>query len=98
MAPIMEAIAALQQEIRAIQLKPGPPGPAGPPGKDGKDGDVAALLWEIEQLKGTIKRLEDSTATKHEAALLRGEVERLRQFINNLSGSIRIRVEPTAKP
>lgn len=36
--PLMTRIAALETQLAAVQLVPGPPGPAGPPGADGPPG------------------------------------------------------------
>ena len=78
LAPVLEALAALSKEIKAVRdrpLLPGPqgePGPAGkdgPPGPPGKDGDLSGLQAEVKRLEGVL-------ATKHDASLLQGQIDR----------------------
>jgi len=78
LGPVLEALAALSKEIKAVRdrpLIPGPqgePGPAGkdgPPGPPGKDGDLSSLHAEIKRLEGVL-------ATKHDASLLQGQIDR----------------------
>lgn len=79
LAGVRAQLSQVQQELGQLKLQPGAPGPAGPPGLPGTPGAPG-------------KDGRDADAA--ELLALRQRVEALESVLKNLSGSLRIQVQP----
>jgi hypothetical protein len=89
LARLRTEIETLRRELTELKARPGVPGPAGPKGDKGETGPSGP--------PGPPGTPGADGNLQQEVAALRLEVRRLEDKLRNLSGSIRVRVEPVSK-